>query len=143
MGAGKIINVAEFEFSKTKGIKFINSLPSTQARKEIWSISSQQYQKVDMVMYSPNYWNKQTIGNKHFFFMLENCRNPEKSRGFFNEYLHEDLREHRKVFEVLGNKMRTPESDTQLSGLGFSSTQRNSVLCKVKGSFSRTVKIVF
>jgi hypothetical protein len=31
----------------------------------------------------------------------------------------------------------------QLSGLGFSSTQRNSVLCRVSGSFSRVIKIVF
>ena len=34
-------------------------------------------------------------------------------------------------------------SDDQVSGLGFSSTQRNSVIAKVEGSFTRTVKINF
>jgi hypothetical protein len=33
--------------------------------------------------------------------------------------------------------------DEQLSGLGFSSTQKNTLLCRVKGSFTRTIKIMF
>ena len=45
--------------------------------------------------------------------------------------------------EIVGAKMKTEESTNQLSGLGFSSTQRNYVLCRVKGSFSRTIKITF
>ena len=48
-----------------------------------------------------------------------------------------------KVFEVLGSKMKTEESEDQLSGLGFSTTQRNSVFCKITGSFARTIEIVF
>ena len=75
--------------------------------------------------------------------MLENCINPDKARGFFNEFLNESLTEHRKVFEVLGAKMKVEESKNQLSGLGFSSTQRNQIVCKVQGSFSRIIKINF
>ena len=44
---------------------------------------------------------------------------------------------------MVGAKMKTAESEQQLSGLGFSSTQRAAVLCRVTGSFSRVVKIVF
>jgi hypothetical protein len=39
--------------------------------------------------------------------------------------------------------MKAEESDTQLSGLGFSSTQRNHVYARVTGEFARTVKITF
>lgn len=137
------IPVAKFEFSRENGIKFIESLPSTQASKEIWGVTSQQFHKVSVVMNSPNHWNGRPVGNKHYFFILEGCKNDKRSRGFFNEFLKEDLREHRKVFEVLGSKMKTEISDNQLSGLGFSSTQRNQVYCKVAGSFNRVIKINF
>lgn len=50
---------------------------------------------------------------------------------------------HRKVFEVLADKMKTPYQEHQLSGLGFSSTMRNSVIVKVDGTFSRTLKVNF
>lgn len=48
-----------------------------------------------------------------------------------------------KVFEVLADKMKTPYQEHQLSGLGFSSTMRNSVIVKVDGTFSRTLKVNF
>ena len=96
-----------------------------------------------MIMNSPNHWDGQTTGNKHYFFMLEGCKQEGGARGFYNEFLTDDLRDHRKVFEVLGSKMKTPESDDQLSGVGFSSTQRNHVFCRVAGSFTRTIKITF
>lgn len=91
----------------------------------------------------PNYWDEQGIGNKHYFFMLDDCKNPEPVRGFFNEYLNSELTPHRKVFEVLADKMKTPYQEHQLSGLGFSSTMRNSVIVKVDGTFSRTLKVNF
>jgi hypothetical protein len=75
--------------------------------------------------------------------MLDNCKNDGKARGFFNEFLSSELDAYRKVFEVVGSKMKPEDSEHQLSGLGFSSTQRNSVLCKVSGSFTRTVKLTF
>jgi hypothetical protein len=94
-------------------------------------------------MLSPNYWNGRPVGNKHWFFMLQDCVREGSSRGFFNEQLSDSLREHRKVFEILGSKMRTEAEGEQLSGLGFSSTKRNNVYAKIRGAFTRTVNIVF
>ncbi len=128
---------------KNKVFSIEHLLPESMETKTIWDVSTNNFHKVKMIMNSPNHWDGNRTGNKHYFFMLENCLNPESARGFFNEFLKEDLREHRKVFEVLGSKMKVEKSDNQLSGLGFSSTQKNSVLCKVTGSFNRVIKINF
>ncbi len=94
-------------------------------------------------MLSPNYWDGQGIGNRHWFFMIEGCRNSGTARGFYNEFLRPDLSPHRKVLEIVGAKMRAETENEQLSGLGFSSTQRNHVYCRVAGAFTRTIKVVF
>ena len=98
-----------------------------------------------MVMMSPNHWEStgSAIGNKHFFFMLDGCANPDPARGFFNEFLKEELNVHRKVFEAIGSKVKAEYSPDQLSGLGFSSTQRDSILCKLSGKFNRVIKLTF
>lgn len=140
---GEKVLVATLDFSQENGIEFFESLPSTHASKEVWNVATHKFHKVAMVMNSPNHWDDRAVGNKHLFFILEGCKNDGAARGFFNEFLKEDLNEHRKVFEVLGSKMKTEESDSQLSGLGFSSTQRNHVFCKVTGSFNRVIKINF
>jgi len=44
---------------------------------------------------------------------------------------------------MVGSRMHTEMSERQLSGLGFSSTQRNSVTCRVTGSFTRNLTITF
>ena len=94
-----------------------------------------------MVMLSPNYWDEKEIGNKHYFFMLDGCVNDGQARGFFNEFLRGDLDKHRKVIEIVGSKMKTEESVNQLSGLGFSETKHNEILVRVKGNFTRTLKV--
>ena len=135
--------VAKIRYSNKDGFKIIDSLPSSQTSKTVWGLPTQTFRKVNVVMFSPNFWDDRTVGNKHYFFMLDGAANEDKARGFFNEFLTAELDTHRKVFEVVGSKMKTENSDRQLSGLGFSSTQRNYVLCRVKGSFSRIVKITF
>ena len=135
--------VAKFNYTHRNGIVFVESLPSTQATKAVWGINTQDFHKVNVLMMSPNYWNNQGVGNKHYFFMLANCRNDGTARGFFNEFLKEELTPHRKVIEIVGSKMKTEQSEHQLSGLGFSSTQRNEILIRVKGSFTRQVKVSF
>ena len=97
-----------------------------------WNIDTMKFQEVSCIMLSPNYWDGQAVGNKHLFFMIEGCKNPDPVRGFFNEYLRSDLeKNHKRVFEAIGSKAKVEYSDEQLSGLGFSSTSHNDVVVKV------------
>lgn len=140
------ITVARFKYTHKGGMEIIESLPSTQATRMVWGIPTQAFHPVSALMLSPNHWDGGTIGNRHYFFMLDGCTNDGSARGFFNEFLDERLTPHRKVFEVLAGKMKPEQPSNpmgQLSGLGFSSTRRDSVVCKVKGSFSRIIRITF
>lgn len=142
--AGENVIVALVTYNKTTGFTIKSPLSSTTSSKEVWGIATNKFQRVSSVMYSPNYWDDQKgTGNKHYFFIVDGCKNESTPRGFFNEFLKEDLLEHRKVFEALGSKMRVEDSNDQMSGLGFSSTQKSDVIVKVKGSFNRMLKIIF
>lgn len=99
--------------------------------QDAWSLETERFARVETVLNSPNHWDGQTIGNKHWFFILEGCKNPEACRGIYNEFLKSELETHRKVFEVLGNKTKVEPADQQLSGVGFSSTKRDSVILRV------------
>lgn len=100
---------------------------------EKWGINTEQFVDVNSVMLSPNHWDGNSSGNKHWFFLLKDCKNPEKARGIYNEFLKPELDAHRKVFEVLGEKTKCDPDCEQLSGLGFSSTQRDNLLVLVDG----------
>ena len=76
-------------------------------------------------------------------FFLENCVSDENARPFFNEFLKSEFDENRKVFEIMGSKMKVEYTDNQLSGVGFSETQRNSLIVRVDGNFKRVLKINF
>jgi hypothetical protein len=138
------VNVAIVNYSRKDGFKIVNSMDSRLSSRDIWGLKTNQFHPVTVAMYSPNYWDLQEgVGNKHYFFMLNGCVNPENPNGFFNEYLDNALMPHKRVFEALGGMMRVQDTDGQLSGAGFSSTQRNSVVAKITGAVSRTVKIIF
>ncbi len=141
----KRVAVAKFTFNTDSPelLDMQSDLNHAAKVKEVWGVNTNNFHRVRVIMNSPNHWDGQTNGNKHWFFILEDCINPEQSRGLFNEFLRGDLTEHRKVFEMLGSKMKVEKSDNQLSGLGFSSTQRNSVFCKVKGRSERTIEVIF
>lgn len=115
------------------------------ASKTLWNKQTNQFHPVTAMMTSPNYWDgEQGVGNKHFFFLLNNCINDTSPNGFFNEFLRNDLMPHKRVFEALGRRMQVVSDDPkQLSGLGFSSTQRNSVVARLTGHVQRTIKITF
>ena len=100
-----------------------------------WGLQTEQYARVSAVTYSPNYWGENASGNKHVLFFLEGCVCDEPMRGIYNEFLHGRLEPHRKVFEVIGEKTKcqpAPGDGRQLSGLGFSTTKKDSFLVRVQ-----------
>ncbi|MBO5969874.1 MAG: hypothetical protein J6S14_15410 [Clostridia bacterium] len=129
-----------------KGSQFTieHRLNAGQSSKEIWNIHTNTFVPVTLICHSPNYWNEmQGCGNKHYFFLLKDCQNPDSPSGFFNEYLKNELLEHKRVFEALGTKMAAESTENQLSGLGFSETQRSELVVKVTGATERVLKIKF
>lgn len=117
--------------------------PTSMTSKEIWGVKTNDFTKVSMVTISPNHWGDVGVGNKHYFFILDRCINDGNARGFFNEFLRNDLDKHKRVFEALGSKMKVPASAQQLSGIGFSTTQSNSVVVRVEGKSKRMLKVIF
>lgn len=114
--------------------------------QEKWGIATEQAVPVNMVMLSPNYWDGNATGNKHYMFILKGCKTDEPLRGILNEYLNPALEAHRKVFEVLGDKTKCPVTDDadQLSGLGFSSTKGDSVQVIVtEAKSTKSYNIIF
>jgi hypothetical protein len=114
---GENIIVAKVKFSRKHGIEIIESLPSSTSSKTIWDIQTNEFHPVSVCMFSPNYWDERTgIGHRHYFFMLKSCQNNTQPNGFFNEFLREDLLQHKRVFEALGAKMRVAPCNRSLSG---------------------------
>lgn len=120
-----------------------DELKSTVSSRNLWGVSTNQFVPVSVAMYSPNYWDEQTgIGNRHYFFMLKGCQNPDKLNGFYNEFIKQELLTHKRVFEALGAQMSVQPVDDQLSGVGFSATRHDSFIVKVKGQTERVLKVV-
>ena len=95
-------------------------------------------------MHSPNHWDGNQDGNKHWFFILDGCKNDLPTRGIYNEFLRGDLTEHRKVFEVLGDKTKCPVVDEQLSGIGFSSTRNDvATIAVIRDSRRKLYEVTF
>ena len=140
---GASINVATITVKDKRVVSVQPHLPSTQSSKKIWGISTHTFVPVQAIMNSPNYWDDHHVGNKHIFFMLQGCKNDDVARGFYNEFLNSELNAHRKVLEIVGAKMKTDMSDQQLSGVGFSLTQRNNLAVRVTGNFNRVVNVTF
>ena len=139
----KTIHVADIKYSRKDGFEIVKSLPSSQVAREVWGLGTGGFHRVSAMLLSPNYWDGNQVGNRHWFLILDGCTNDGPARGFYNEFLKEELNVHRKVFEVISSKLRLSEARGQMSGLGFSSTKRDSLICRVKGSFTRTIKITF
>jgi hypothetical protein len=139
------IGVAKIKYSRVNGFEIIESMPSTETVKEVWGLKTQQFHKLNVLMASPNYWDGQEgRGHKHWFFLLDGAVQPAgKARPFYNEFLRSELKDHRKAFELVGSKLKVEPDPHQLSGLGFSSTVRNSLVCRVTGASTRMIRVIF
>jgi hypothetical protein len=120
-----------------------HSLPESHSTKELYGLQTEQFHKVNLICLTPNHWGDNNVGNKHYLFMLDNCKCPTSLRSFHSENLIPELADHRKVLEVLGNTTMIEPSDKQLSGLGFNATVRDEVILKLQGSFKRVIKVKF
>lgn len=137
-------NVMVAEVTLSKGVFTIKHLlPEGGATKEIYGLETNKFHKVNLICLSPNHWDANNVGNKHYFFMLEGCKAEAPVRGFHNENLMQELAEHRKVMEVLGNSNMIDPAGNQLSGLGFNATVNDELVVKLAGSFKRVIKIRF
>jgi hypothetical protein len=140
-----VIHLAEVTLKNGK-LTINHKLPCTDglgASQTMWNLDTNQFHKVNLVSLTPNHWGDNNIGNKHYLFMLEDCKCEESIRSFHIENLLPELAQHRKVLEVLGNTSMIKPSKKQLSGLGFNSTVKDELVVKVSGSFKRTLKIKF
>lgn len=144
MRCGENVMVAEVTL-KNREFTIKELLPSSVSSKEIWGVKTNEFVPVSVICFSPNFWEnvENKVGHRHVFFMLKGCINDENPSGMFNEFLVQELYEHRKVMEALGSKMRVENTDDQLSGVGFATDKRAEVVVKVIGNVERVVKIKF
>lgn len=108
--------------------------PVGTSSQDKWGLTTGQFVKVNTVTLSPNHWGDNAVGNKHVFFVLDGCKADEDLRGIYNEFLHPRLEQHRKVFEVIGDKTKCKPTEGQLAGVGFSSTKKDAVTIRVRSN---------
>jgi len=138
--------IAEITLKKGEfTIKHVHPLSSgTGTSKKIYNLQTNEFHKVNLICLSPNHWDGNKAGNKHYLFMLENCKAPLAVTSFHAENLIPELAEHRKVLEVLSNTTKIEPSDAkQLSGLGFNATVRNELIVKLQGTHKRILRVKF
>jgi len=139
------VDVAIVTVDKNGNFDIEHNLPSSSSEKNIWGINTQNFHKINMLSLSPNYWNDNKVGHKHYMFMLENCKADIPLKGFHNDNLNPKLNKIRKAMSVLSNTaiIKDPDKIDHLAGIGFNSTVRDELIVKVKGSHQRMMKIKF
>lgn len=139
------ILVAEVVLDKSGEFMITEHLKSRPLSKEVWGIRTNKFVPVNCISYSPNYFDDQNgIGHQHLFFFLNGCVNEGNPNGFYNEFLKSELvNGYKRVFEALGSKCKVANTENQLSGIGFSMTERAELIVKVKGKDEKIMKVKF
>lgn len=147
--SGETISCFEFTMQggRMSDLKVLDtSIHGGSVPTEKWGVRTESNVRVNTLLTSPNHWEGAGgVGAKHWFFILEGCKNPDDARGIYNEFLRGDLEPHRRVFEVLGAKTKCPRDDQQLSGVGFTMGRGDRVLVTASTATgnSRTYEISF
>jgi hypothetical protein len=140
------IDALEFDYDHVAGavknVRAHKDMVGTGLSVKKWGVDTETFVPVRAVTYSPNHWDDQGVGNRHWFFFLEGCAPELAVRGLYNEFLRGDLDQHRKVFEILGDKTQCYPMPEQLAGLGFSSTKADSVTLRVSSGGRNTLYTV-
>ena len=136
-------SIAQIVVKNGEVVEIRHNLDPTTSSKNIWNLDTNQFHKVNLVCLSPNHWADNNIGNKHYLFMINNCKSDVPLRSFHIENLTSDLLEHRKVLEVLGQTTMLNPADKQLAGLGFNATIGDELIVRLQGTFKRQIKIKF
>lgn len=134
------IEVAEVHLKDGK-FTVVDKLPSQTNNQDICGLESNRFHQVNLVCLSPNYWGNNSVGNKHYFFMLDKAKISDSLVSFHTENLEENLAKHRKVIEALSLTSMLEPKGKYLAGLGFNATVKNQVILKVKGNFERLLKV--
>lgn len=134
------VEIATVNLSEKGNFSIKQHLSSELVTQETWNLTPNKFYPVSCSTLSPNYWDVET-GNRHHFFFIPDAICDEPVRGIYNEFLNGDLRKHRKVFEALSGQLMVQESDSQLTGLGFSHNQE--VTFRVTGRVKRIIKVKF
>lgn len=140
------VKLAEVKYDNNGNYTITHLLTPSESvtkSKKVWNIDTLDFHEVKMLSFSPNYWNSQ-VGNKHYFFFLNQCSPDEEVTGLHAEFLNNDLLPHRKVVSHLGYNTRMKKDQANiLAGVGFNATVRDHVILKVTGSHTRMIKVNF
>lgn len=141
---GESVDICKIVVDKQTA-RIVDILKPTSSRSgvsiDVWGLKTNDFVDVSMIMDSPNHWGENEVGNKHLFFILKGCKNPDEVTGLYNEYLKGELNPHRKVFEVLASQSKVQYNEEQLSGIGFSTSKRETLVFKVTGSYARFIEV--
>jgi hypothetical protein len=147
MPTDTVVTLFNFDFIKgvLKNFHPNHVLDTKLKSQEVWGVQTEQAVEVTTILNSPNHWEGSGgVGQKHWFFILDECRTNEPTRGLYNEFLRSDLNEHRKVFEILGSKTMCDPLPNQMSGVGFTTGRNQSVSVMVSsGDILSNYNILF
>jgi len=128
-------------FQPTDSVKVLSDVSKS---KKIYNLDSNEFHPVKLMCTSPNHWQDNVVGDKHYFFMLENCLADTDVKTFHNDHLNAELHAHRRVLGTLASLLTTPSTPEQLSGVGFNATITDKIIVKANiGGINKVIQINF
>lgn len=137
-------NIQVAEVTLKNGVFSIKHiLKESNTSKTIYNLETKKFHTVNLMCLSPNHWGENNVGDKHYLFMLDKCKNDNHTRSYHIENFNSELTSSRKVLEPLALTIMLDPADEQLAGIGYNATVRDELIVKLHGTFKRIVKIKF